>query len=127
MRSSFEGPFESEGNKNQILDSLSSLFAQQKREYWIGLLRESDMVAAPVNTMFEASADPNMSINNYVQEIYHAELDENLKIHGTPWKFSETPSDPGLAPSLGEHNEEILKDLGYDKESIDELRNINAI
>ena len=119
--------FESEDNKNKILDSLSSLFAQQKREYWIGLLRESDMVAAPVNTMLEASADPNMSINNYVQEIYHPELDENLKIHGTPWKFSETPSDPGLAPSLGEHNEEILKDLGYDNESIDGLKNINAI
>ena len=85
------------------------------------------MVAAPVNTMLEASDDPNMSINNYVQEIYHPRLDEDLKIHGTPWKFSETPSKPGLAPSLGEHNEEILSDLGYDIEAIDELKKINAI
>ena len=119
--------FESEDKKNEILDTLSELFSHQKREHWISLLRDADMVAAPVNTMLEASNDANMSINNYVQEIYHPGLDEDLKIHGTPWKFSETPSKPGLAPSLGQHNVEILKDLGYDAESIDELKKINAI
>ena len=119
--------FESEDKKNEILDTLLELFSHQKREHWISLLRDADMVAAPVNTMLEASNDANMSINNYVQEIYHPGLDEDLKIHGTPWKFSETPSKPGLAPSLGQHNVEILKDLGYDAESIDELKKINAI
>ena len=119
--------FESEDKKNEILDTLSELFSHQKREHWISLLRDADMVAAPVNTMLEASNDANMSINNYVQEIYHPGLDEDLKIHGTPWKFSETPSKPGLAPSLGQHNVEILKDLGYSAESIDELKKINAI
>ncbi|MCL0105421.1 CoA transferase, partial [Dehalococcoidia bacterium] len=119
--------FESDDKKNEILETLSELFSHQKREHWISLLRDADMVAAPVNTMLEASNDANMSINNYVQEIYHPGLDEDLKIHGTPWKFSETPSKPGLAPSLGEHNVEILKNLGYDAESIDELKKINAI
>ena len=85
------------------------------------------MVATRVNTMLEASSDPNIVENNYVQELYHSGLDENVKIHGTPWKFSETPSNPGFAPKLGFHNDEILSNLGYSEEDIVKLNKINAI
>ena len=47
--------------------------------------------------------------------------------HGSPWKFSETPSNPGVAPSLGEHNEEILNSLGYDDRAIAELQDKEVI
>ena len=119
--------FESEDKKNAILDTLSELFSTNTRDHWIGILRESDMVATRVNTMLEASSDPNIVENNYVQELYHAALDENIKIHGTPWKFSETPSKPGFAPKLGSHNDEVLSSLGYREEEILNLKKINAI
>jgi hypothetical protein len=35
--------------------------------------------------------------------------------HGTPWQFSETPAKIEVAPELGEHNDEILTNLGYAK------------
>ncbi|MEC8890505.1 MAG: CoA transferase [Chloroflexota bacterium] len=119
--------FESEGKKNAILDTLSELFSTNTRDHWIEILRKSDMVATRVNTMLEASSDPNIVENNYVQELYHPGLDENVKIHGTPWKFSETPSNPGFAPKLGSHNDEILSNLGYSEEDIVNLNKINAI
>ena len=85
------------------------------------------MVATQVNTMLEASEDPNIVQNRYVDEIIHPDTKEKLKIHGTPWKFSETPSQFGFAPKLGEHNEEILLNLGYEDNEIDRLIEINAI
>ena len=119
--------FESDENKNLILDTLAQLFAQNTRDHWLNILRENDMVATQVNTMLETSEDPNIVKNRYVDEIIHPDTKEKLKIHGTPWKFSETPSQFGFAPKLGEHNEEILLDLGYEDNEIDRLIEINAI
>jgi len=119
--------FESDKYKNLILDTLAQLFAQNTRDHWLNILRENDMVATQVNTMLEASEDPNIVKNRYVDEIIHPDTKEKLKIHGTPWKFSETPSQFGFAPKLGEHNEEILLNLGYEDNEIDRLIEINAI
>ena len=119
--------FDSEKDKNEILDTLSTMFSKDTREHWVSILREADMVAAPVNTMLEASNDPNVVANGYVKEIYHPKIGENIKIHGSPWKFSETPSRPGFAPELGEHNDEILSSLGYTDSQIEELQKNEAI
>ena len=119
--------FESEEKKNSILDKLAELFATNTRDNWINILRSADIVAAPVNTMLEASQDPNIVESGYVKTVTHPELGEELRIHGTPWKMSETPSNPGFAPKLGEHNEEILGELGYDSETISHLKEIEAI
>ena len=119
--------FDSEKDKNEILDTLSTMFSKDTREHWVSILREADMVAAPVNTMLEASNDPNVVANGYVKEIFHPKIGENIKIHGSPWKFSETPSTPGFAPELGEHNDEILSSLGYTDSQVEELQKIEAI
>ncbi len=118
---------DSEDKKNEILDTLSSMFATNTREHWVSILREADMVAAPVNTMLEASNDPNIVANGYVKEIFHPKIGENIKIHGSPWNFSETPSNPGFAPELGEHNNEILSSLGYSESQIKKLSDIEVI
>ena len=119
--------FESDDKKNEILSCLADLFAQNNRDHWIGILRDADIVAAKVNTMLEAANDPNITANNYVSNVFHPGLGENIKTHGTPWKFSETPSNPGFAPVLGEHNREILQSIGYDDDAISDLKNLNVI
>ena len=77
--------------------------------------------------MLDASNEPNIVDNNYVSEKYYPEINKTLKIHGTPWKFSETPSVIKTAPKLGEHNEEILKDAGYSKEEIKNFKDQKVI
>ena len=119
--------FDSEDKKNQILSTLASLFAKNTREHWINILREADIISTHVNTMLDASNEPNIVDNNYVSEKYYPEIDKTLKIHGTPWKFSETPSVIKTAPKLGEHNEEILKDAGYSKEEIKNFKDQKVI
>ena len=47
---------------------------------------------------------------------------KKLKVHGSPWHFSETPPKIGVAPELGQHNDEVLKEIGYSTEDIAGLR-----
>jgi crotonobetainyl-CoA:carnitine CoA-transferase CaiB-like acyl-CoA transferase len=119
--------FESEDNKTKILNRLAELFSTNKRDYWISILRKADMISTHVNTMLEASNDPNIKENNYVTEVWYPELNKNMKVHGTPWKFSKTPANIKRAPKLGEHNKEILSNLGYDDGQIKDLTEDNII
>jgi crotonobetainyl-CoA:carnitine CoA-transferase CaiB-like acyl-CoA transferase len=43
-------------------------------------------------------------------------------VHGSPWQFSATPAKIGIAPELGEHNDEVLTSLGYSKADVQGLR-----
>ena len=113
--------FESDEKKTKILDKLAELFSTNKRDHWISILREADMISNHVNTMLEASNDPNLKENNYVTEVWYPELNKNMKVHGTPWKFSKTPANIKRAPKLGEHNSELLNKLGYSNEEIQNL------
>jgi crotonobetainyl-CoA:carnitine CoA-transferase CaiB-like acyl-CoA transferase len=111
---------ESEQVRNRILTALAHLFAADSRERWLETLRAADIVCAPVNSLLEASSDDNVLANGYIQEMDYGE-NGRLKIHGTPWRFSETPVVIGKAPKLGEHNKEVLAGLGYSDADIDAL------
>ncbi len=119
--------FESEVKKTEILDKLAELFSTDTRDNWISILRKADMISTHVNTMLEASDDPNIKENNYVTDVWYPELNKNMKVHGTPWKFSKTPANIKRAPKLGEHNNEILSNLGYTKDEIDNLKDDKVI
>ena len=113
--------FESDEKKTEILNKLAELFSTNKRDHWISILRNADMISTHVNTMLEASNDPNLKENNYVTEVWYPELNKNMKAHGTPWKFSKTPANIKRAPKLGEHNSELLNKLGYSEKDIQNL------
>ena len=113
--------FESDEKKTEILNKLAELFSTNKRDHWISILRNADMISTHVNTMLEASNDPNLKENNYVTEVWYPELNKNMKVHGTPWKFSKTPANIKRAPKLGEHNSELLNNLGYSDNEIQNL------
>jgi crotonobetainyl-CoA:carnitine CoA-transferase CaiB-like acyl-CoA transferase len=104
---------DNDARRNELLALLDDLFATGTREDWVARLRGADIVSAPINTLLEASNDPDVIANGYVTEVEHPRHKRKLKVHGTPWQFSETPAKPGIAPELGEHNEAVLGGLGY--------------
>ena len=117
----------SEEMRETMLSTLDACFARGQRDQWVGILREADIVTAPVNTMLEASNDPDVLANGYITEVEYPEHNKKVKVHGSPWKFSETPAQIGIAPKLGESTDNILSDLGYSEAEIKDLRNGGAV
>jgi crotonobetainyl-CoA:carnitine CoA-transferase CaiB-like acyl-CoA transferase len=77
--------------------------------------------------LLEASNDPDVLAHGYVTEVAYPKYGKTLKVHGSPWHFSETPAKIGMAPELGEHNVPILTRLGYSEAQIQALRDKQVI
>jgi crotonobetainyl-CoA:carnitine CoA-transferase CaiB-like acyl-CoA transferase len=117
----------SEERRETLLGMLDELFATGSRDDWVEKLRAADIVAAPINTLLEGSNDPDVLANGYVTEIDYPQYGKTLKVHGSPWHFSETPARIGVAPELGQHNTEVLTELGYSPVQIEDLRDRKII
>ena len=118
---------ESTEKREELLALLGRLFATGSRDDWVARLRAGDIVSAPINTMLEAAVDPDVVANGYVAEMDYPEHGKRLKVHGSPWQFSETPARIGVAPKLGEHNEEVLGRLGYSPADVAALKERKVI
>jgi crotonobetainyl-CoA:carnitine CoA-transferase CaiB-like acyl-CoA transferase len=110
-----------------LLALLDRLFATNTRDHWVAKLRAADIVSAPINTMLEAACDPDVLANGYVTEVDYPKHGKRLRVHGTPWQFSETPVSIGVAPELGQHNAEVLATIGYSEADIQALRERKVI
>jgi crotonobetainyl-CoA:carnitine CoA-transferase CaiB-like acyl-CoA transferase len=117
----------SDERRQTLLQTLDELFATGRRDDWVAKLRAADIVAAPINTLLEASNDPDVVANGYVAEVEYPKYGKALKVHGTPWQFSETPARIGIAPELGAHNDEVLGRLGFSTQQISDLRQRKVI
>jgi len=116
----------SEEKTKVFLDTMNRLFATNTREHWLKILRGVDIVSAPINTLLEASADPDVIANDYVIEVDHPRVGK-VKEVGFPWKFHKTPAKAGIAPELGEHNNEVYKGLGYSDADIEQFKKEGVI
>jgi len=79
----------SDERRATLLRMLDELFSTGLREDWVARLRAADIVAAPINTLLEASNDPDVLANGYVAEVDYPKYGKRLKVHGSPWHFSE--------------------------------------
>ena len=113
--------------REAMLKTLDALFATASRDTWVEILRRANIVSAPINTLLEASQDPDVLANGYVTEVDYPQHGKTLKVHGSPWQFSETPAHIGIAPELGEHTVSILTGLGYNAAQIQELKEKNVV
>ena len=89
-------------------------FAKQSTAYWIARLEEADLLCAPVKNLADVLEDPQTEENEMVIEFEHP-LNGQMKVIACPIHFSDI--DCGLRrppPRLGEHNDEILQELGLD-------------
>lgn len=78
--------------------------------------------SSPVFTIPQVCADPHLAARDMLVEIEHPVAGKVL-IPGNPMKLSATPADVrGTAPTLGQHNEEVLASLlGYDAQTVMDL------
>jgi crotonobetainyl-CoA:carnitine CoA-transferase CaiB-like acyl-CoA transferase len=97
---------------------LREVFAGRSRAEWIDWFRDKDIGFAWVNDLREAFDDPQ--VNSRDMHLLDAQGHEHI---GVPIKFLREPAAPRLSlPAIGEHNDEILRELGYDESAIETFR-----
>jgi formyl-CoA transferase len=119
----FESAEKREENSAQLVAMLDDLFAQKPREEWMRILgAEKDLIYGVVNTMDEVIDDPQVKENDYIVDYEHPVFGP-VQYFGFPVGLSKTPmAIQREAPGLGQHTEEILLAIGYDRKEIEKLR-----
>jgi crotonobetainyl-CoA:carnitine CoA-transferase CaiB-like acyl-CoA transferase len=114
-------------NAEELVAVFDRQFATRPRHEWIEMLNKEECISTPVQTPTEVADDPQALANNYFVYYDHP-VHGKTKMVGFPWDFSDTPATCRLpAPELGEHTEQILAEIGYSAEQMEELRQKQAI
>lgn len=111
----------------QVLEHHRQLFKTRTRDEWTRIFEELEVEGAPVLSPQEAFSHPQVLHRKMVVEAPRPG-EGKVKQVGLPVKLSDTPGGiRGPAPRLGEHTDEVLRDLGYSNERIAALRATGAI
>ena len=108
-------------NRAALAPLLQEFFLTRDADDWVADLQANSVPAGPINDLADVFSDPQVLHRDMFLEIPHPTLG-SIKQTGLPLKFSRTPG--GLdqhPPLLGEHNQAILKDLGFSESDIEEL------
>jgi crotonobetainyl-CoA:carnitine CoA-transferase CaiB-like acyl-CoA transferase len=109
-------------HRAEIVPVLSEIFRTHKREHWIALLEAQDIPACKVNALEDILAHPQIAANGAVGEREDATRGR-IRTLTPPLKLSDTPTSlERLAPMLGEHTDEVLREFGLSEAEVAELR-----
>lgn len=110
-----------------LVGELEPIFLERTTDEWCELLQEAGARFAPVRNYAEVVADEGVWENDYFVEVKD-DAGQSQRVVGTPIRMSETPLQPSaIAPDLGQHSEEILKEAGYSAADIEEFRTAGTV
>jgi formyl-CoA transferase/CoA:oxalate CoA-transferase len=111
----------------EIVKLLREAYAKKPRAYWLERLDANGIPNAPINTIHEVFENPQIKHLGIPKQIEHPRMGVSNLV-GSPINMTATPSRFfRAAPVLGEHTEEVLAKIGYDKKAVKELRQSGVI
>ena len=107
--------------RRKVREEVAGLFKTKSRDEWLKLAEVHDICLSSIHELGDLEMDPQLQAREMIIETEH-EKGLKLKGIGIPIKFSDSkPDKPEPAPIVGQDSIEILKELGYSQERIEEL------
>lgn len=115
------------GKRQEIFAWLRERFLTRTRDEWWEWFKDKDIAAGPIYSLEEGLRDPQVLSRDMVLELEHPKVGK-VKQVGIGIKLSESPGRfRSFAPLPSEHTAEILRDIGYTRKEIEELKSSGAI
>ncbi|WP_263358584.1 CaiB/BaiF CoA transferase family protein [Acidicapsa ligni] len=109
-------------NSPTLTAILDATFRSQSLAYWREIFDHSHITYGIVQTPSEVIDDPQLLANDIIVPIQGG--DEHLRATvSSPMKMHGVSKEPATrAPELGEHNQEVLRELGFDLEEVETFK-----
>lgn len=102
-------------HREELIPLLGTVLKDRPTWWWMYWLGKYDVPCAPrYLKMAEIVADHQVVANEMIAMVDHPHWGV-VRHGGTPWKFSKTPAAVRPTALPGEHNEEILKEIGFEE------------
>ncbi len=110
-----------------LKEILEKILARKNTEEWIETLNRAGVVCGPIFTIDQVFQDKQILHQAMLLTVDHSKAGR-IKIMGFPVKLSRAPCKISFPPPLlGQHTREILTELDYSQEEIEELKQESII
>jgi len=112
---------------NQIFARIEAWTMTKTKFEAMDILNEFDIPCGPILSMREIAEEQSLRDTGTVVEVDHPKRGPYLTV-GNPIKMSDSPTEVTRSPLLGEHTDQVLRDvLGFDDRRVDEIKASGAL
>lgn len=114
-------------HRDEIYQIVSGILVEKTTQEWMDILDQFNFWCGPVYNYEDLVNDPQVKHNQMITTINH-KTEGELNLLGVPITFSESPGTIRYPPPLlGEHTDEILRNVGYEDEQIEQFKSSGAV
>jgi crotonobetainyl-CoA:carnitine CoA-transferase CaiB-like acyl-CoA transferase len=113
--------------QQEMRSQVQEILLRKTRQEWMDFLGDRDVCCEPVLEIEEVFAHPQVLHRGMVVQTVHPS-GQPLRLPNTPLRLSDAPARVSAPPpAIGQHSEELLRELGYEEEEIGALQEAGVI